>query len=92
MTHAARLTQKYLEGEILKLLEGESARLYRAGCECNFCDDYSAYGCPDCPIRIGNAGYHCRHGKFRQIANSMLGVRPSAIPGALAIHMWLYEL
>lgn len=91
MTREARLTQKRLEGEILKLLEGNCASLYHV--DCAFCLKYED-SCSRCPLKLGNRDLGCarRRGYFRGISESMIIGDPNAIPGALAIHMWLFDL
>lgn len=96
MTHEARQTQKRLEGEILKLLEGEDACLYDDPSECGFCEKYKeriGFGCGKCPlVQDFSPSGNCFGGVFRTIDLLMHSAKPDAIPGALAIYMWLEEL
>ncbi len=93
MTREARLTQKRLEGEILKLVEGESASLKTSRFECAFCLKYDRTpDCKECPLEKCYPGDACLHEDFRSIHFDMMFAKNKAIPGALAIHMWLFEL
>jgi hypothetical protein len=110
MTHAARLTQKRLEGEILKLLEGESARLFANGAQnCLFCKKYGSIvkvsydfhkvtDCSRCPVFIGLGCICDEDNLLKNIHDRMVSMiwepreKDNAIPGALAIHLWLFEL
>ena len=94
MTREARLTQKRLEGEILELLAGRAAFLYEAPLNCEFCQKYHVLeGCGRCPLMLGNNGLPCcsSYGEFSGIASLMQFGFPDAIPGALAIYLWLFE-
>lgn len=108
MTREARQTQKRLEGEIGKMLEGHSGYLYNSP-NCAFCQKYGnivtvpilAYpnlsysytkDCGKCPLLRG-LGRRCyRDRVVRTIDDYMVNVLDDAIPGALAIYMWLEEL
>jgi hypothetical protein len=102
MTREARQTQKRLEGEILKLLKGRGAELYQYGTmnrrKCAFCKRYQDNrrldNCSCCPIFIGNNRERCLSvwGGLRAIGSNMEFRPYDAIPGALAIYMWLEEL
>lgn len=93
MTREARQTQKRLEGEILKPLEGKSARLKTTRGECEFCLKYDRTpDCEECPLEKSYPGDACTHKDFRNIYFNMIDVEDDAIPGALAIYMWLEEL
>ena len=106
MTREARLTQQRLEGEILKLLEGEGIGLFHGTKECSFCQKYGVKGrgvwigqefyfmedCSRCPINI-HLGSRCNnHSVIETIDSHMENCTTRAIPGALAIYMWLFEL
>ncbi len=93
MTREARQTQKRLEGEILKLLEGEEGSLYAGPEGCAFCKKHlRGFYCGDCPLVQGSTEECCYCNEFQSIDADMILVQPDAIPGALAIYMWLEEL
>ncbi len=93
MTREARLTQKYLEGEILKLLEGKDGSLRRPASNCEFCKKFDENpDCGGCPLKRFYPIGGCCHADFEEINRDMYLQEPDAIPGALAIYMWLYEL
>lgn len=93
MTKEARLTQKYLRGEILKLLDGERAALKTSRFKCAFCLQYDRTpDCEKCPLEKCYPGAACTHDDFQNIHIDMLHGNEDAIPGALAIYMWLYDL
>ena len=99
MTHEARLTQKRLEGEILKLLRGEKAELFSDPTLCAFCKIYfdgKRWECEGCPVGKGIRNYRghlpCEGHSTFEIENNMKSCNDLAIPGALAIYMWLEEL
>ena len=93
MTKEARLTRKRMKGEILKLLEGKEAGLFQWSDDCEFCQKYRDGGCEKCPLYLGNNNKVCNHGgEFMRISTQMMKCTPLAIPGALAIYMWLFGL
>ncbi len=110
MSKEARLTRIWLRQQILKMLMGQNAGLYRKTNKCPFCLKYGRpkpenlwaeiSDCSRCPIFIGLEKESCDTNIGLKFINEWMGgsvwnkkvKKDKAIPGALAIYMWLFEL
>ena len=88
MSPEARKPRERLKGEILKMLKGESGRLYGYNGTCAFCKKLR-HDCTRCPISWDGNETNCHADGFWQIREKMEFHPSSAIPLALAIYMWL---